>query len=360
MGNYHVPIECLLKFIFDDCIIQKAPPTTKKTLELGSRYSPDFVCTPFKYNLGNFIEALDNGANIIVQAGGGCRYRYYGEIQQQILKDLGYDFEFIQILLGDVNAFSLHQTCRRLGSSISFHKFIYYILLASQMIRIMDKIEFYIRENIGFEVKENSFETLHNEFLDALKTVHNFHSLHTVHKKYKQKFRRLEVDKPSDCLRVGLVGELYSLMEPFSNFFMEKELAKYKIVVSRYTTLTYLLFQKSRKSKKVLREAGEYLKFHIGADGTESVAHSKMLARSGYDGVIHVKPFGCTPEVNAMPMLQNITKDYKMPILYFSFDSQTSETGIRTRLEAFYDMIIMRKEKEYKNFGESPKRERHV
>lgn len=33
-------------------------------------YSPDFVCVPFKYNLGNFIETLDNGANILVQAGG--------------------------------------------------------------------------------------------------------------------------------------------------------------------------------------------------------------------------------------------------------------------------------------------------
>ena len=27
------------------------PPITKKTLELGSKNSPDYVCTPFKYNL---------------------------------------------------------------------------------------------------------------------------------------------------------------------------------------------------------------------------------------------------------------------------------------------------------------------
>lgn len=73
---------------------------------------------------------------------------------------------------------------------------------------------------------------------------------------------------------------------------------------------------------------------------------SKLLAQKGYDGIIHIKPFGCIPEVNAMPMLQNISKDYKIPILYFSFDSQTSETGMKTRLEAFYDMVLMRKEKE--------------
>ena len=345
MGNYHIPIECLLKFIFTGCKVQAAPPITKKTLELGSKYSPDFVCAPFKYNLGNFIEALDNGANILIQAGGGCRYRYYGEVQEQILKDLGYDFEFIQIFSGNINLFALYQTCRKYGSEISFYQFIYYILLIIRMIRMMDKIEFMIRENIGFEVVENSFENLHKKFLKELKTVKNFHSLNATHRKYRRQFGQLKINKPENCLKVGLVGELYSLMEPFSSFFIEKELAKNNIVVSRYTTLTYLLFEKRLKDKKLVKEAKKYLKFHIGADGTISVAKSMMLARQGYDGVIHLKPFGCTPEVNAMPMLQNITKDYRMPILYFSFDSQTSETGIKTRLEAFYDMIIMRKEK---------------
>jgi predicted nucleotide-binding protein (sugar kinase/HSP70/actin superfamily) len=134
-------------------------------------------------------------------------------------------------------------------------------------------------------------------------------------------------------------------MEPFSNYFIEKELAKNKIAVSRFITVTYLLFEKLKKEKRLIKEAGKYLKYSIGADGTDSVSKSKMLAEKRYDGIIHVKPFGCTPEVNAMPMLQNISKNYKIPILYFSFDSQTSETGVKTRLEAFYDMLLMRKEK---------------
>jgi len=63
---------------------------------------------PFKYNLGNYLEALENGANFLVQAGGGCRFGYYGEIQEQILRDIGYDFEFINILnADDMNPFSI-------------------------------------------------------------------------------------------------------------------------------------------------------------------------------------------------------------------------------------------------------------
>lgn len=107
-----------------------------------------------------------------------------------------------------------------------------------------------------------------------------------------------------------------------------------------------MLFEKTKRLRKRLREAGEYLRYDIGADGTDSVGKSRTLAQSGYDGIIHLKPFGCTPEINAMPMLQNISRDYKIPIIYFSFDSQTSETGVKTRLEAFCDMITIRKDKE--------------
>ena len=68
-------------------------------------------------------------------------------------------------------------------------------------------------------------------------------------------------------------------------------------------------------------------------------------AKEDFDGIIHLKSFGCTPEIDAMPVLQRISEDYKIPIIYFSFDSQTSDVGINTRIEAFYDMIMMRKEK---------------
>ena len=87
LGDYHVPIYYFLNHITKYKVI-KPLPNTKRTIELGSKYSPDYVCMPFKYNLGNFIESLDRGANILIQAGGGCRYGYYSEVQEKILQDL--------------------------------------------------------------------------------------------------------------------------------------------------------------------------------------------------------------------------------------------------------------------------------
>lgn len=345
IGNYYIAIEFLMKNTLDMKVLTP-PPITKKTLELGSKYSPDFVCVPFKYNLGNYIEALENGANYLVQAGGGCRFGYYGEIQEQILEDMGYKFEFISILNTEkISPFSVYGTFKRLNPNLSFAKFAYYFELTFKIVGVIDKIEEYIRENIGFELEEGSFEKLKKDFFYRLKTVKRFRDVDRIYKEYNKLFRDIKVNKPKNPIKVGIVGELYVVMEPFSNYFIEKELAKKGIEIKRFITVTYL-FRNHPKAKELVKDSGKYLKYAIGADGTDSVAKAKRLAEEGYDGIIHVKPFGCTPEVNSIPMLQNISNDYKIPILYFSFDSQTSEIGIKTRLEAFHDMLMMKREKE--------------
>ena len=44
-----------------------------------------------------------------------------------------------------------------------------------------------------------------------------------------------------------------------------------------------------------------------------------------------------------MPILEQISNEYNIPIIYFSFDSTDNEVGIDTRIEAFYDMLIQKK-----------------
>ena len=46
-----------------------------------------------------------------------------------------------------------------------------------------------------------------------------------------------------------------------------------------------------------------------------------------------------------MGVINKLCKEYDVPVSFYSFDANTSEVGFKTRLEAFYDMIEMRKEK---------------
>ena len=191
LGNYSVPIYYFLSNVTKmDVMI--APNITKRTIELGSKYSPDFVCLPFKYNLGNFIEALENNANILFQAGGGCRYGCYGEVQKQILNDLGYDFMFISLLDdGKLNMFSIYKAIKKLNPKIKFLKYLYYLINTMLMIYFIDKIENYTRLNVGFEIIKNSFKNTNKRMLNEFKQTKGIIDLFKKYHKYKKAIRKI-------------------------------------------------------------------------------------------------------------------------------------------------------------------------
>ena len=165
LANYVYPIKFLLKKT-TNVEVREAPKITKQTLEIGSKYSPDTVCLPFKYNLGNFIESLENGANVLMQAGGGCRYGYYAEVQEQILRDLGYDFEFISLAgKNGINPISIYKALRKLNKRLCFIKYIYYLILTLLFVAFMDKIDVFYRENVAFEDEKGSFDKLRKHML---------------------------------------------------------------------------------------------------------------------------------------------------------------------------------------------------
>ena len=297
MGDYHVPIRAFLQNLYPTAEVRSAPPITKETAALGARHSPDFICEPFKYNLGNFIESLESGANTLFQTGTGCRYGYYGELQAQILKDLGYEFDFICLSREKTRPLRAYRTLRAHGSPRNVLQMASAAFNAVEQIYRMDRLAHHRRQN--------------------------------------------PKNKPKYPIKIGIVGDLYTVMEPFANYDLEQRLAARGVSVSRQMSVTFLLFGPSKRQK--LRAAGGYLHHPVGANGVDSVAQSLAYAKAGYDGILHVKSFGCTPELNAIPAMINISRDYSIPILHLSFDTHTSPAGLETRLEAFLDMIAMRR-----------------
>jgi predicted nucleotide-binding protein (sugar kinase/HSP70/actin superfamily) len=73
---------------------------TQDVIKKGVKHSSDMMCFPFKVVLGCFIDALDKGANTLIMWGDQdtlCRIGQYYNIADQILHDLGYKFEMINI-----------------------------------------------------------------------------------------------------------------------------------------------------------------------------------------------------------------------------------------------------------------------
>lgn len=347
LGNYHIPLSVLFTLGFDIEYIVP-PPISSKTLEIGSRHSPEFVCAPFKYTLGNFIEAIEAGADTLVQVAGSCRLDYYGELQELILADLGYKVNFINLAgMKKLDPLSVYLRLKQFNPQASLGRIARVLPLAVRMVECMDKVEDYIRKNVGFAADQDLFEKTHREFLRDLRDVRSRRDLDILYRDYKKRFQDIEVQSPPNPLRVGIVGEYYTIMEPFSNHFIEKELAAKGIVVDRWLNVTNTLLHAPKEIKEKVKP---YTSYAMGATSMATISRALRMAKMGYDGIIHVKSFGCTPEVDAMPVLQNISRDYQIPILFLSFDTHTEKTGFITRLEAFYDMIVMKKRKRKREY----------
>ena len=344
MGNYCIPVKTLAEEL--ECEVLVPPKMTRRTLELGARHSPEFVCIPFKYNLGNYIESLEAGANLLIQAGGGCRFGYYGEVQEAILRDLGYDFGMLRLMGGfklrdHINDF------KRVNPRLTVLRALRAYRVALRQTQALDRVEDYLRRNAGFEMEDGAFESVHASFLGELDTARGIRKIAEIERRFLAEMAAIPTERPDDLLRIGIVGELYVLMEPFSNLFVEKELAKRGVEVHRFVTVSNMVSHGGRKGpahlRELIAESGDYVRYHLGADGTESVSMTYQLMQQGFDGVLHLKPFGCMPEVNAMASLQRMSREHTFPVLFISYDAQTSETGLKTRLDAFCDMLRMRK-----------------
>jgi len=341
MGDYHVPIGGFFRVVLPDVEVRSAPPITKRTAALGERYSPDFICAPFKYNMGNFLEALEDGATVLLQTGTGCRYGYYGELQGQILGDLGYEPTFLCLSRGRVRPDRVYRALRDLGSPRRFPQMVHAFRVTMEQIRGMDQVGRTVRENVAFAKHPADLREVYAGFLEKLPLTNSIREVRGLTQKTKRQLGKIPLDIPTHPLRVGIVGDLYTVMEPFSNADIERKLAERGILVSREMSVSFLLSSSSHG--QAVRRAGGYVRHHIGANGLDSVVQTLKYARAGYDGVLHLKAFGCTPELNAAPAMANIGRDYEMPILSMSFDTHQGDAGVDTRLEAFVDMMEMKR-----------------
>jgi predicted nucleotide-binding protein (sugar kinase/HSP70/actin superfamily) len=148
-----------------------------------------------------------------------------------------------------------------------------------------------------------------------------------------------------------MVGEIYVLLEPSVNLGIEERLNYLGCIVERSLYLydwlceTALpLWLQPKSCQEVMRKSREYIPLCIGGHARQTVGAARDFADRGFDGVVHLMPFACTPEIVSSSILPKIASSQDMPILSLSIDEQTAEVNIQTRLEAFVDLMRGRRQ----------------
>ena len=345
MGTSHIAIKQFIERLGHEPVV---PPTpSKKTLSYGVQYSPEFACIPFKVLMGTYVEVLENGAEMIVSSGGHgpCRAGLYGLLHEKILKDAGYDFEMVILEAPFRYPGMLISKINRIikTGKTNWYRFIQDLRFGWDKLRVLENIEEYSHKIRPYEVSRGQTTKNYNEALKIIAGVQTRKELEEAKNIGIKLLDEVELDKSRKPLKVGIIGEIYVVIEPFMNFDIQVMLGEMGIETHRSIYTTQWTADNAVTGKgevDVIGCAAPYLTQKVGGHGIISVGETVIYAKQGYDGVIQLAPFTCIPEIVAKSILPQITKDLGIPVLSLTIDEQTAKTGVQTRLEAFIDLML--------------------
>ncbi|QZY54564.1 acyl-CoA dehydratase activase-related protein [Crassaminicella profunda] len=353
MGNIYIA----LKAVFEELGVEVIPPPkcSKNTLEIGTKYSPELICIPFKITVGNYIESIERGADTLFMWGGCdvCRIGFYNTLQKEILKKLGYNIELICVEpfknFKEINCFL--EKLQRISGTKNYLKIFSSFVKGVKLLNEVDKFDELVHKIRPRELLKGAVDRLYDKFEKEIYLSRGYKETLKIIKRYKEALKDIEIDQKKDILKIGIVGEIYTVVEPFINLDLIKKLGNMGVEVHRSVVssefineqLDFLPFINSEK-EEVHRAAKDYLDTEIGGHARHTIGNTVRYAKENYDGVIHLLPFTCMPEIVASSILPTIEKEKDIPILKIVLDEMTGEIGYLTRIEAFVDLIERRKE----------------
>lgn len=350
MGNMHICLKALLEYLDVEVVVP--PPTSKRTLTLGVQHSPEFACLPLKVNLGNFMEAYELGADTVLMAGGvgPCRFGYYAQVQREILRDLGYEYNMVVLEPPQKHISELLLKIKHVAGNRPWTDIVRAIKFAWHKARAADAIEEEAQKLRAREITPGTVDTVYKKGLAMVDAAKSKKELDDAVTKTMCAYKRVPVDHEKKVLKIGLVGEIYVLLEPFVNLEVEKQLGRLGVEVTRSIYLSewindhlFMGLMKIKGSKAAKEAAPPYINHFIGGHGQESIGNAVLYSKSGYDGVIQVAPFTCMPEIVAESVMPRVSREHGIPAFTLVVDEHSGDAGVLTRLEAFVDLLARKK-----------------
>lgn len=350
MGYSYIAFKMLISDLGYEPVIPPEP--SKRTFDLGVRYAPEFACIPFKVLLGTYLETIEMGAEMAISSGGvgPCRAGYYGVLHQRILDELGYDFKVLIFdpprsdILGFIRNLKMVKPRR-----MSWRRFWQLIKKGYTKLKAIDELEHLMYEIMPYETGKGDTEKAFKKALPLLDQASTLEEIEEARREGRKIISRVPQDKTRHPLKIGIIGEIYVVLEPAVNFYIQKVLGEMGVYTDRSIWLTSytqknVVKEGSVGERDIHKVAHPYLNEMIGGHGINSIGETVLYARGGYDGVIQLAPFSCIPEIVAKGILPRVSRELGIPVMTIFIDEQTAITGVLTRLEAFLDLLRRKRE----------------
>jgi predicted nucleotide-binding protein (sugar kinase/HSP70/actin superfamily) len=135
---------------------------------------------------------------------------------------------------------------------------------------------------------------------------------------------------------IAVVGYPYTIYDPYINVGLLKILEKENVKV---VTQDMVSDQELNRMAKTLPKS---LFWYFSNRALYGALH---FLKHKVDGIIHVTAFACGPDSMVDRLMEIEThRRSKIPYISIMIDEQTGEAGVKTRIEAFIDMLRYRRE----------------
>ncbi|SHH31899.1 Predicted nucleotide-binding protein, sugar kinase/HSP70/actin superfamily [Caloranaerobacter azorensis DSM 13643] len=342
----------LLELLGHEVIVPPRP--SQRTIDLGVKYSPEFACFPFKVIMGSYIEACEMGVDTIVTSGGHgpCRAGFYGEIHKRILHRMGYDVDVIIFDAINRDKDKFMENVRKIKGKNSWIKLSKAVKFTYDLLKQIDVFDKEIHRIKPYEEVPGSTYKAWQEIQKEFDLAYDKKQLKKAVERSREIINSIRLKKVDERekIRIGIVGEIFVVMEPSINMEIERILGELGCEVERSQYLSEWVdfnlvpsFLKKTHEEEVLKKGEKYIEIIIGGHAKQTVGFIVDFKDRGFDGVIHLMPFACLPELVSQSIIPKISKEHDIPVLTLSIDEQTGKANNLTRIEAFIDLIRNKK-----------------
>lgn len=326
-----------------------SPINNSSTHQLSQKYMPSELCYPLKLLLGNYLYSMNKKPDAVIFYTGCdiCNLAPINYSYREIFNEMGC---FPDVYFCDINSKkrflityldALKKISNRpwhnIASSLSIG------IKKYESLHFLDQVFYSIRPVFS---SVNESEYLYNSYFDRIVSLEKTKEIAETTQELMELFNDTSKLIPEDVLRVGLVGDSYSITEPFAHQYVDKQLGHLGVVVDRWSTHRLLPKDFKKLDKNDIRVSSTLsgvIKNNYGVfTPLELVKLSRYVIR-GYDGIVFISPLECNPNDALRNLLAHIQNETTMPILSLVFDEHTCSTGVQVRLEAFVDLLNRRK-----------------
>lgn len=351
LGNTYIIAKTLLDDFNAEYVIP--PFNTNKTLEIGSKYCSEGHCLPFKLFVGNMLQAHEMGADAMLMTGGcgPCKLGYFGEMLKKTASDIGIKMDIITLEVPEQGISELAARVKKISGTSNIVNIVKVANAAKNIAVLVDSLEKLARIKRARQAEPGSVDKIYRNFRNDVRAIKGSKNVIEFIKETEKQLNGIRTDENANPLKVGIVGEIFTTIEPYANFEVERMLGNMGVEVERKVTVSdWIINDMFRKGLHLPKDnshekaAKAYLGRIVGGHTHHTVGNSVIYAKSDYDGVVHLYPLGCMPEIVSQAILPAIEEDYQFPIMTVIRDEMTGEAGFTTRVEAFVDLLKKRRE----------------